>query len=190
MTRRRIGEFLRRYRFLLIVYLPALLLAGWEITGRIYEDGQAPDSETKKLNDTYRLGYEQFHEEVYPERPRSEFYLGTQAIAKAKESLDSAERAEALARQDPENSKQHAEPARQYRERIHEYHLEARRHFEAALATGVKSDQQLLEAYAKTLILLKEDPEKIDAAVRDLLVNFPRSADPRAGERTTSHRSK
>jgi len=129
----------------MIVYVPALLLATWEISGRIYQDGAAPDAESAKLQSHYSFGYAKLHEEIYPERPRSEAYKGLAALLNDK---------------NPQK---------------------AREHFEAALATGFKADEQLLYYYAQTLVLLKEDPEKINAAVRNWKVNYPRSTlpDPR-----------
>ncbi len=55
---------------------------------------------------------------------------------------------------------------------------EARRHFEDALAPGVKTDEQLLYYYAVTLVLQGEDPEKIEEAIADWRWNHPRSTAP------------
>jgi len=55
---------------------------------------------------------------------------------------------------------------------------EARRCFEAAIATGVKTDEGLLYNYAKTLILLDENPAQVDAAVANWKANFPTSKIP------------
>jgi hypothetical protein len=126
----------------MIVYVPALLLAAVEMRGRIYQDGAAPDAESAKLQSHYTFEYAKVHEEIYPERPRSESYKGLAAL---------------LSEKNPQK---------------------AREHFEAALATGFKSDEQLLYYYARTLVLLKEDPKKINAAVRNWRVNYPRSAYP------------
>ena len=57
----------------------------------------------------------------------------------------------------------------------------AREHFERALQTGVKADQNLLYWYAYVLVKLNEDPAKIDAAIANWRKNFPSSkrTDPR-----------
>ena len=57
----------------------------------------------------------------------------------------------------------------------------AREHFERALQSGVKADQNLLYWYAYVLVQLKEDPAKIDAAIANWRKNFSRSklTDPR-----------
>jgi hypothetical protein len=145
----RVRNFLRRYGFLMIVYVPALSLAALEMHRRLYQDGAAPDAESAKLQSRYSFEYAKLFEEIYPESPRSESYKGLSALLNEK---------------NPQK---------------------AREHFESALATGFKSDEQLLYYYALTLVLLKEDPEKINAAVRTWRVNFPKSAlpDPRTVRR-------
>lgn len=129
----------------MIVYVPALSLAALEMHRRLYQDGAAPDAESANLQSHYTFEYAKVHEEIYPERPRSESYKGLAAL---------------LTEKNPQKAKEH---------------------FEAALATGFKSDEQLLYFYARTLVLLKEDPEKINAAVRNWRVNYPKSSlpDPR-----------
>lgn len=139
----------------MIVYVPALLLAGWEIYGRIYEDGAAPTPEIAAKNNEFTLDYSKLHRELYPERPRSDYYEGLTAL---------------LTDKNPQK---------------------AREHFERALATGVKTDEQLLYYYAQTLVMLKEDPAKVNEAVRNWRVNFPRSTypDPRTA-RLSAHSPK
>lgn len=60
--------------------------------------------------------------------------------------------------------------------------VDARRHFERALAADAK-DEELLYAYALTLDLLGEDPVLVEAAVDDWRRAFPFSSrpDPRGG---------
>lgn len=57
----------------------------------------------------------------------------------------------------------------------------ARKEFEQALATGIKTDEQLLYYYAVTLVMLDEEPEVVDAAIANWRLNHPRSTnlDPR-----------
>lgn len=54
-------------------------------------------------------------------------------------------------------------------------------HFENGIATGVKTDQNLLYFYAATLVHLKADPAQIDQAVTRWKENYPGSTlpDPR-----------
>jgi len=60
----------------------------------------------------------------------------------------------------------------------------ARIHFENALETRVKTDENLFWHYALTLVLLKADPAEIDKAVAAWRYNFPDSKrpDPREPE--------
>jgi len=54
----------------------------------------------------------------------------------------------------------------------------AREHFENALRTGIKTEENLLYYYAIVLVHLQEDPAKIDAAIADWRGNFPTSSRP------------
>ncbi len=58
----------------------------------------------------------------------------------------------------------------------------ARKKFEAALATGDKTIEDLLYYYAVTLVRMNADPQEIDEAVANWRFNFPFSSrtDPRA----------
>lgn len=51
----------------------------------------------------------------------------------------------------------------------------ARAHFEAALATGEKTNEDLFYYYAVTLVRMRARPEEIDAAVKAWRFNFPYS---------------
>jgi len=57
----------------------------------------------------------------------------------------------------------------------------ARRHYEAALDTGVKTNENLFYFYIETLVQLGEDQELIDKVVEQWRWNFPHSQreDPR-----------
>jgi hypothetical protein len=52
---------------------------------------------------------------------------------------------------------------------------QARKHFERALATGVKTNENLFRFYTNVLIELKEDPQTIDDAFAMWRWNFPHS---------------
>jgi len=55
---------------------------------------------------------------------------------------------------------------------------EAFEHFQTAIDTGIKSDEQLSYHYAVTLVLLDKDSEAIEEAVHQWRWNFPRSTSP------------
>jgi hypothetical protein len=61
---------------------------------------------------------------------------------------------------------------------------EARERFEAALATGERTNEDLLYYYAVTLVKMEADPEEIEKAVTAWRFNFPYSdrPDPRSPE--------
>ncbi|MGE3314379.1 MAG: hypothetical protein AB7O26_04625 [Planctomycetaceae bacterium] len=54
----------------------------------------------------------------------------------------------------------------------------ARHHFEKALATRVKTDENLFWHYAYVLVQLEADPKEIDAAIAKWRYNFPESERP------------
>jgi tetratricopeptide (TPR) repeat protein len=147
----RLRNTIRQSRFLVWVYAPALAIAGWEIAA-VHQANPGSDRNAALVNLGYSLAKQQLleeqmqlFEELYPDRPQTGTYRGTDALLVAG-SLE-----------------------------------EARRQFEAALATGVKTDERLLYYYACTLVLEQEDPEKIDAAIANWRKNFPRTVyrDPR-----------
>ncbi len=53
--------------------------------------------------------------------------------------------------------------------------LQARRSFEQALATGIKTNENLLYNYALILIFMQDDPKLVDAAIDEWRRNFPDS---------------
>ncbi len=61
---------------------------------------------------------------------------------------------------------------------------EARKHFENALATGVKTEEKLFYHYALTLVFLQADSTEIDRAITKWRYNFPdtKEIDPREPE--------
>lgn len=54
----------------------------------------------------------------------------------------------------------------------------ARQRFEAALATGERTNEDLLYYYAVTLVKMEADPEEVDKAVAAWRFNFPYSSRP------------
>lgn len=65
---------------------------------------------------------------------------------------------------------------------------EARRHFEQALATGIKTNEDLLYEYAVVLAVINESPKTVDAAIANWRRNYPQSKrpDPRVVARNNS----
>ena len=55
---------------------------------------------------------------------------------------------------------------------------QALRSFERALATGIKTNEDLLYNYALILILMKKDSKIVNAAITDWRLNFPNSYQP------------
>src|SRR5262249_46434488 len=133
-------NFVRQSRFLMWVYVPALAVAGWESLSGMHESRRASDRSAALVNYGFTASQQQLLEGLYPERPRTAMYLGSEALL-VKGDLP-----------------------------------EARRLFEAALATGIKTEEQLFYHYACTLILLKEDPKTIDAAIARWRMNFPKTS--------------
>ena len=64
-------------------------------------------------------------------------------------------------------------------------YAEARRAFEQALATGIKTNEELLYEYAMVLALMEEDANLVNAAIANWRENFPNSTrvDPRVAAR-------
>lgn len=117
-------EWLRRYRFLILVYTAAALAGLWEFLH------PGPVGEPAELM-----------LELYPDSAEVQYKLGR--IFESQHDL-----------------------------------IRARFHFENALKTKVKTDENLVWHYAVTLVRLNADPRLIDEAIANWRYNFPESEKP------------
>lgn len=142
---------LKPFRWLALVCVAALLLGSWERRRPkvdVYQD------ETRN--------YPQAMARLYPGRSQVEYLLGRWEATQGGEQIDQQEL------QDPERL---SELMARTRERL----APAVEHYERALASGLKSEENLQYNYALSLIQMRADPEKIDRAIADWRRNFPNS---------------
>ena len=142
----------RKHRVLVVVYTLAGIAAWYELK----QDGMPTNLEETKpewyLNENYNLA--EVTAEIYPNRSNT---LWSRAFQVA-HCTDYNFRQMGICRNVPPPSLQ-----------------QIREMFEEALATGDKSNEQLLYNYATLLLKLEEDPDQVEAAIRDWQINFPAS---------------
>ncbi len=117
-------DWLRRYRFLILIYTAATLAGLWE-----YRHPGPPPEPAELMLD------------LYPDSSEIQYKIG------------------------------------RYFESQNEL-TRARHHFEKALSTRVKTDENLFWHYAYVLVRLNADKKEIDAAIEKWKYNFPESERP------------
>lgn len=103
---------------------------------------------------------------LYPMTSEAEFQLGRQFELQAHQGYNRDE-----FRKNPNLFKK-------YLEGVNADLTLAARHYERAIELGLKSDEELYYHYALTLILIKDDPDRIDRAIAAWRLNFPFSEKP------------
>lgn len=68
--------YFRQFRFLFFIYVPALLIAIWEISDRVYPDGKFPDADAEREDFNYTFEYSLVTRQLYPDRPEADYYNG------------------------------------------------------------------------------------------------------------------
>lgn len=171
-----LSSFLRRYRILIVIYGMAVALAACEmrlkgtfpaVLVRSFPELAKSPGEASLLLEPGQANYTDALMKLYPSRPEATFAQGFQAKVCVEQELllpEPSEVCEKFVGKD-----------------LHE----ARRYYEQALTTGIKSNEYLFYSYAEILIKLGEDQEKIDAAMANWYRNFPytKLLDPRKTKR-------
>ena len=134
-------EWLRRYRFLMLVYGLALLAGFCEFRDR--RNDRPPDEPAETMA------------RLYPESSDIQYILARGFEKQGAEALRDGRIPESRAA-----------------------FAEARRRFERALGTGVKTEEKLFYHYALTLVFLDADPDEIAQSVAAWRYNFPDSQRP------------
>jgi predicted CXXCH cytochrome family protein len=141
------------FRTLLVVYVPVVLIGVFEFFSGSGHSKYEPDiygDPTRNFPDAMKR--------LYPGRPETEYMAGRRFEATASRK---AERGELAL---PDAMKE-----------LNAGYREAARHYEQAIAAGLKSDESLFYNYALVLIRLRAKPERIDRAIADWKINFPYS---------------
>lgn len=148
------GQWIREYRFLAYVVAVTMALAVYEVnSGRRIE----PSSDIKPesiLN--YKRNMPDVLTELYPERNGTHYWVGYQAALCMDRGFTRQ-----VCRKFP-----------------HQNINDVREEFERALATGEKSNEELLLNYADILVQLGESEDEINKAIRNWRINFPHSKNP------------
>lgn len=138
----------RRYRFLLVVYTPVLILGAWELSGEVVAD--------EDMSEIYLRGTENYADvmlRLYPEREEYRFLKGQQLGM-----CSSSERAResSLCRKLGQISQ-----------------AQIRHEFERAIDSGVTSNGDLLRIYVDVLEDGESTPEQVGQARRMLRRHHP-----------------